>query len=192
MRVHSSHGFQTAFLDVANHGHGHKSFSSEMNGRTKGSAAVTSDGDDDNLGRREIDSSPSLSPPVVISRIGLSPIKTPPRSQLPGIWTMAASARPVGQKRILLPFPTAQNSPSKVGTPVQSVELSRPTRPVPTAGAMIPRSTPLASTQPSIAVGKMSISCHLPLSNALVSSAPRKSRRCLYPGVLYLILPSPF
>lgn len=192
MRVDSSYGFQTALVHVATHGHGGKSFSSETNGRMKGAAAVTNDRDDDNLGRREIDSSPSLSPPVVISRIDLSPIKIPPQSLLPGISTMAACARPVGQKRMLLPFPTVQNSPSKIGTPVQSTESSRPTRPLPTAVAMVPRSRPLGSAQPSIAVGKMPKSFHLPPYNAPVSLPPCKSRSCLYSGVLNPMLPSPF
>jgi hypothetical protein len=75
-----------------------------------------------------IDGSPLLTPPVVINRVELSPTKPVISSSV-----VAASGRPAGQKRMLLPFPTEKIDKNK--PPTQRPRDQPPATPVRTAFA---------------------------------------------------------
>ncbi|GHJ85391.1 hypothetical protein NliqN6_1793 [Naganishia liquefaciens] len=168
MGVHSSNGFHTAFSEFATRVQGEGSILPKTNSQLGGDSTMRGRRDDSNVGRSGKNSSPSLSPPVVISRFGLSPVKIPPRTQLPAN-PIATFAKSVGQKRMLLPFPTMQQSPSKSEAPPLSEKFSRLTSAL-TTEATTRRSPLLSNAQSSTPTRELPISVHLPVSNAPVSS----------------------
>jgi hypothetical protein len=117
-----------------------------------------------------IDGSPLLTPPVVVSRVELSPTKPVTSSSV-----VAASGRPAGQKRMLLPYPTEKIDKNKL--PTQRPRDQPPATPVRTwiGGMIAPRNTHSLTARPSASTKKVPISSILPSTAAAITSPESKS-----------------